>query len=776
MVKNRLAVALAVYGIILVDFASLRGAFVAVPVYVLCAGLGRALLARAGLMIRPDSSALVWMERRALETALGLAAFLLGSFLLISLGLPVLACATLLLLTGLLGWYLTWSVATPPPTGHATAAVLVVALAGLFLVQYADTMVILDGGRYFMDLVHPFYELSISHSALASEFVKPDLSYAGKAMRYHFLGPLLIGLLQRLGSLDGITMVLRVLPAIHALLIAALLAGLVRRITRQDYAAVLTVAFFLFLGGWLLPPALPFAESYVLGRYIALQPSAALGYIGSFALVAWAFEMRVIRSVWDGALIGVVLACFAFFSKAPFSIPFFVAAGLHALWELRQGRRQNLVILVGLAVALLPFAFYLSGAHKQNYWTLVPFPEFVQARLGVAPQTDATVITAMAVGFGRKVALTGFFPVGLALAWYLIRRHHQEGSPSSHGFPASLVATTGLVALALSTFVTETTEHNHLHFLGVWIWVGLMGIAWTLAELVRERGRILRAGVLGCVFAIMLGGILVDVILAVPRPRSAIRDPSLLVNAKVAAADGLLREFQRLRGAAWRAQWPEAARNFIPAATLDVLTGLSRSHLGAVILRGKHYEDLWWAERKTASWWAGAGFYASAFSGSQFLVEQSKYKGVAMEPEFLPRTVDTFRFYWWCTDRKTLWGGTSAWLPRVPVTDAAVRTVKQPDVFALLELKGDPSWHSASANIDRAMVALAQELRTESKTTTGRAEFCRSVLDRYGVTHVLFEHGERPDSVIAAQIGLTPLREEQGIKLYRVGNSRPHVY
>ncbi len=441
------------------------------------------------------------------------------------------------------------------------------------------------GGFYALDGHHPVYEISNGQCYFFDLFAPPDLSYAGKNFRYHFLSTHLPFFVSRLTNVPLLDASYFLLPVLVVSLVAVLIHMLLRRAGSR-----VPLLFLLFFPTMFLGPKASFDA--LAQRLLPIIPSYGLGMVLMILALLFAQAGRWKHFYAAAALLLVVKASF-----------FLVLAGgivvLSArTWDVRKflqhGVVLGLIFMVGTKV-------WLSGAHGHNQWIL--FPAFWYN--GV----DTSHFSLGAPVLAKLFLATSFWVFCVWPAVQILRK------PS--GKMWDVLAAVSLVG-SLGLLVTEVTEDNSVQFaIAASIATVLVLWEWWRARWLQWSASLQRAAVLAMFFLMGIAASNILPPVAAQIGRWGRGEPS------GAMSDGR-----------WNQVYPKDLQ--------DAYSWLGKNSApDAVVLFGKHYEYL----SKQEHWWPDSSFIRSALSGRQMWAENFKYKGIGMEPDFPERFARGLTFY-----------------------------------------------------------------------------------------------------------------------------------
>lgn len=441
------------------------------------------------------------------------------------------------------------------------------------------------GGFYALDGHHPVYELSNGQCYFFNLFSPPDLSFAGKHFRYHFLSTRLPFFVSRLTGLPLLDASYFILPVLVVVLAAVLVHILLRRAGFR-----VPLLFLLFFPTLFLGPRASFDG--LAQRLFPIIPSYGLGLVLMILSLLFARAGRWKLFYAAAALLLVVKASF-----------FLVLAGgivvLSARsWDVRKLFQHGIILGVIFVVGT---KVWLSGAHGHNQWIL--FPAFWY---------DCVDTSRFSLGFPVLVKLflaTSFWCFCVWPAVQILRK------PSSNML--SILAAVSLVG-NLGLLVTEVTEDNSCQFaIAASIATVLVLWEWWRARWLEWSAPLRRVAVL-------------SMFLLMGTTASNVLPP-------VAAQIGRWQRGES-SGVLSDGRWNQV----YPRDVVDAYTWLGQNSAPeAVVFFGKHYEYL----SGQAHWWPDSSFIRSALSGRQMWIENFKYKGIGMEPDFPERFAKNLAFY-----------------------------------------------------------------------------------------------------------------------------------
>lgn len=409
-----------------------------------------------------------------------------------------------------------------------------------------------DLGAYFVDPMHPLYELSIGNSYARGILDAPDLSLAGKSMRFHFLSTQSVRLIRAMG-IAPIAATYFVVPSILAFLGFIVVAAYFSMERVRRYTAFLLFVPVVIV----MERSLYFETSF--RRFFAVTPSFSMGII---LTIAFYVEVVVHRRY----LAGWILSVAVLLTKATF---FPVIAGALVLrWffrERRDGDHRVLPLLGAMAVTFgVGYVLFFSGAHSHNHWLVGP--SFLY-RLAIE---------------GDVVHAVSFLGV-LALVAYRIRK--------------------GMI-----------TDID---------WFAISGILGTLviAEITEEGSYQFYTG--GSPFLLVIAART----LAPRLPRAV----AIAVSVAVIASSGYI-----LRGFVGTALAKvDGSEPLVSNAVIDAYDFLDGEQTDGVVYFPPVYEleTAYSGSRYSPD----TGFLRSALADRPFYRENFKYKGIAMQPEFIDR-------------------------------------------------------------------------------------------------------------------------------------------
>jgi hypothetical protein len=777
--------------LVMADMMGITPLLVSAYLYSIAFLLGHGINRRFRCVVRLNRSPFELMGILAFEAVIGIGLLTLSLFFVRVIGLPdwliigpasvtALGIATFRART-------IWKAGPPWVNGWEYPRILPVFLLALLLAILAlsDSFGSDGADLYFREAHHPFYELSIGNSTTHVGLSKPDLSYAGKTVQLHMLGPIWASVMNETLGLAGIVTVFRVIPVWQIMIGFALMSFLARRLSGDDLVAGMTPILAFFLTAFLVVPLgakLFEAPIRLFFEAFVIQPSTSLGMTGLLAFIALNISTRHEMLKMGPLTIGMILAAFTFFSKTPLIIPFMLALGFWATVDLVVHRRWPAVIYtLSFGIAILPFGLMILGGHEHNYWALIPHYQYFTWFVNLSSAYDNLFLQLLFLVLSLPIGTLGVFgvlPFGVLIGWRLGADYEvdvSEGTrPSSN---TRLVFVTAGLAFLVSGLVSEMTEGNHVWFGLGYSWIGFLGVLMWLRTQGSRRWLIMPTTVF--LSFLMLYNIAFIARPVIPySPDQDLSINPLVVRAKMAVVNNIPKLFGREPG---RSDGDEGffINNltrflFIPRQGFsgdlqEALESMRQLSTNAIVMRGRHYEDLNWQNRSTSTqWWPSTSFFATAVSGNQYLIENFKYKGLSVQDDYIDRSRDVFRFYWWCGDRRQNTSELSQWtLPPGGPPLGDVEHVTDLSLVRLLTIKGNPSWFTAVENHYGMLLDLSRELVETDYSLAERADICRSILEYHNVSDIVFERGEKPDPYIADILGLAPTFSNTTVTIYQ---------
>jgi len=294
-----------------------------------------------------------------------------------------------------------------------------------------------ETGISLFDSFHPLYELSIMQSFQHSILNVPDLSYAGKVLKFHFLGSQIPQLLAWVFHVS-------VLEAIGSHMMVFY------------WSLFVVVTYFLSKRGMLNTPfwVLFFFPLFGL-KSIFFPPTPSILMGGILILLAVLFVLDKRR--WIAAGVGGLLMV----SKASFFPVFFGGVFLRDLIRRRLFMHWRWYVLMGLLFVVI-FNVFFSGAHGHIMW--IHFPFSVLSHLfngnGALPLLYLPFLLLFCVGFISVKDVAQRLLVAIGLSGFL-----------------------GITVLA------EVTSGDHLQFLKGIGAIGVFGV-WAVVSSVSLKGRL----------------------------------------------------------------------------------------------------------------------------------------------------------------------------------------------------------------------------------------------------------------------------------------------
>jgi hypothetical protein len=298
---------------------------------------------------------------------------------------------------------------------HHVLGVVVPFLYAILFTRY------LEGGVAMFDWFHPMYELSNGRSFQSGLFNVSDLSYAGKALKFHFLGsqiPMLLSWLLGGGIVESVG---GYIIAFYMCWFVLLTYFLSKRVSIE---VPFWVVFFFPLVG-------------LKSLFVPPTPSVLLGGV----MLMLSVLLLLDRKRW----LSLVALGLLLLSKASF---FLVLGGAVFLWDLRRRklvRRLLWYVVLALVFIGLYWVFF-KGAHGHIMW--VHFP--------------TTVLKYLQGDYGALSLL--YLPFFAVFVWLYIRVSDDV---------RSLLVACSLSGFLGITLIMEVTSGDHLQFLKA---VGAAGV------------------------------------------------------------------------------------------------------------------------------------------------------------------------------------------------------------------------------------------------------------------------------------------------------------
>ncbi len=542
------------------------------------------------------------------------------------------------------------------------------------------------------DIFHPLYELSIGHSYGLSMLHPPDLSYAGKGIRFHFLTtrlPVLFSELLDASLLEGVYFLA---PAFLAVMAAVILTAFFKR--HKDIRIPILVVFFCPWNGGPLNLVVNFTN--------VTQQFDTSYYVGMLVLIIASHYLitgEKTKLYVTGALLILVKASF-----------FLILLGGIFLFYVRDRRYWEALVMTGaLSVTLAAlYALFLSGAHLHNHWMI--FPNYIYRVLhdGRSAMTslDWLQVISFAV-FAPVWAVTVFLSFFSKAPW------------STAMMAVSAVALSGLLGF---TFLTEVTERNAEQFMRGSAFFGAVVVwNWWSAYTAELRPLFRRA-----LTALMMAVVFVSAV------RTLVWAPGYAI---------------------FTAMTPQAAaRPFRTVITEDMARAYTK--LGAlpegVTLFAKHYET---PILKKSDNHPVTAFVRSAMSGRQMYNEEFMQKAVGMEPDYPQRFANVEYFYETMVIPSVQ---SRQYMKRPTFLEIDKRKEKARPFSAQsgLEAKGlrffglgkEWSWVNREYFVD---FAIEDELAALRKTGDPQ-EWARTFLRKNRIRYIVLEHGDKPSPTLKA--------------------------
>ena len=432
-----------------------------------------------------------------------------------------------------------------------------------------------------LDTTHPIYEISIGRSFAHSLWQTPDLSLAGKVIRFH---PFSTQLPLWFSAAFGVPLLAAAYLATPLFLLFFLFIGLNHVAAREPRLRTpAAVIFFL--------PLIHMHLHVMDGFYTRATYSASFGLGAIFMLAAgWFLAER--RWSWFFPVMA-----FLMLSKASF---FVTAMGGAVFFLLRKRELKTLAMVTAgnIAIFVVIQLLFLSKAHQHNLWVVGGFPFWL-----IHNRHDLPIFALAAAG-----------GVTALLLWWL-----RKEDPVPLAFASMCLS--GALGMAMLTEISEGNAYQFWHA----AFCFLPMLAWHLwakeppAWFPLPR----RASIAGLLLLSAAGFSLYSYHRAFALANAWLdRLGAPTLQTRIAPFIRLVNKQQR------------------PDIEADLIAGYGwladHSDPGSRVLYGKHYEDV--KERYTS-------YIRTAMSGRQMYLEGDKYKGVIMRPEYPERLANELAFY-----------------------------------------------------------------------------------------------------------------------------------
>lgn len=509
-----------------------------------------------------------------------------------------------------------------------------------------------------------------------------DLSYFGKPLQFHFFSSLLSSFLTEDLKIDPITVAYRTFPLLAVFLFAPLLLYLLSLLNIKRKRACLLMV--LFSSPFIIPISKTFSSFPEIFKSLTITPSYTMGYLGFLALLIVIIES--IRKKKYYSLLIVILSVSLLMSKGSFFIPLALGVGTWSLFELVKKNYKAVLLPISMFIFSVPFGYFLSNAHVHNQWILVP-DRLIFRRL---PMFIPSLLSYPLIVLISPFLFLGF----LGFLYYFSFFKKKKDSI------ILLITIIMLVGCTLPLFITEATEGNSRQFLyPSYILLFVLLFKWTSHIILTKKRRI--------IFAILLLVSFIPFSMEVKLPKEPSYDKDLIFTL-----------------------------SFIKENTKK----------DDIVLFGRHYEAPNWEQTEFIVEWDYKSFVRTAISGRQTLIEDFKYRGIGMEPDYKERALDNFKFFYNAIKERKGWDKKKGFV--IPISKREERV----NQYKSLWLGDDENWFS----IRRSVPLFLEENWNLEETD----EFMTSYLSQ--VDYVLFERGEKPKD----SLGLVLIFEQGEYSFY----------
>jgi|GEM_PF-4340783 len=572
---------------------------------------------------------------------------------------------------------------------------------------------------YFKDEHHPIYELTIAR-AIDLRVPPPELSYQGKALKFHFLSAFLTSLFYNHLNIDPLIVVYRVFPFLGFLLFIPLLIYLLILsgmggslfLVLAVFAVLFAYPFIVPLGGFLSA----FADPLNIFYSITSTPSYIMGYLGFLALLIAVIE-TIQKKKYLSWLV-CVLSAALFMSKGSFFIPLGLGVGI---WSLRccwlEKSFRPILLPFSMLLSVLPFAYFLIGAHSHNQWIITPDRLIWRGLPNWVPFANS-VLRLPLMFFATPFSLYGFLSFVFLGAFYWLWAKRKENIFS----PIMVMVIIMLVGCSLPLFICEATEDNSRQFsFPCYILLWVIFFYWLSKFNLKRYQKLVMAGLL---FVAFFSEVLV---------------------------------FKMYEG-------PKISYDFDLAQGLYFINRHSQS--ADVFLIGKHYEDPHWRERKFIGEWENKSFFRTALAGRQTVIEDFKYRGIGMEKDYCQRSVENFKFFYLLTERnkETLlgWKGKTGYQV---ATSAQEERANLPFVKPFWIGKRE-NWFSIRKSFVQCLQDNWQEVVNDNISSAESRQWLEKYLNKHQIRFILFERGEKPQEDLRDFLKLKKVFEKGKISVF----------
>tara|TARA_B100000029_G_scaffold427626_1_gene437099 strand:+ start:2381 stop:4696 length:2316 start_codon:yes stop_codon:yes gene_type:complete len=613
----------------------------------------------------------------------------------------------------------------------------VILFLSLFLGQSSPT------GFESEDVLHPITPIALGHSYSLSLFTAPDLSYAGKEMRYTFLFEQVPQYLSNVLGRSVLTVASFELIFSLTVLSFLLLCAFARKHSPTPTPLLIIFFFPVYLSRFTNPEILYSRTVAFTGSYFAatilivcaitflIEKRFTLLYLAATALL-------LIKSLYFVTLMGGVF-----------------------LYLIRKQEFTKLLLFFGAIIPTFGGMLYLflSGAGSDAHWML--FPQFIYER--------APGIFFGTFEYDRLRWICAWAPLMMLYSASVV---YLSKTSTDNCLALSSVALSGFLGMLL---VTEPTSLSaRFFYLAATIPMTLTFYHWLHEHYLRSLSTTVLSSLPIVLYAMWLFALILD-LFNIPRQDTLI---NLFVMAGILGVYGLHRMNINARPVVWYSVCAIAVLTLGNQITQNALLAKTSQHLvygantedhdpsirrysnhliegyswlnentsvDSVILFGNHYE-----ERAT-------GFIRSALSGRQMYCEMSKYRGLGMQDDYAFRYASSIYFYSAFVqpshisapllariqDENFVFGGS------VYFSDAMSReqhhTLKGKAVYYLSGGR-DWSWINIPAKLDRKIKQ--QWIDYEQMNSNQQQVWGRNFLDSENISHIVLENGDQPSQFL----------------------------
>ena len=495
----------------------------------------------------------------------------------------------------------------------------------LFLGQSSPT------GFESEDILHPITPIALGHSYSFSLFTAPDLSYAGKEVRYTFLFEQVPQYLSNVLGRPVLTV-----ASFDLIFFLAILSFLLLHAFARRHSPTSTPLLIIFFFPVYVSRLTSFESLY--GRTVAFTGSYYAATLLIVCAIAFLIEKRYVLLYAAATVLLLVKGLY-----------FVTLMGGVFLYLIRKQELTRLVLFFGAIIPTFGAMHYLflSGAGSDAHWML--FPQFIYERMpGIFFGT---------IEYERVRWMYAWAPL---MMLYSASVMYLSKTSTDNCLALSSVALSGFLGMLLLTEPTSLSAR--FFYLAAAIPMTLTFYHWLHEHYLRSRSTTVLSTLPIVLYAMWVFALILD-LFNIPRHDTSV---NLFVITAVLGVYGLRQMNINARPIVWYSvctvavltlanQITENAllaktsqRLIYGAVTQDTNTSVRRysNHLikgyswlnenvsvDSVILFGNHYEE------------RNMGFIRSALSGRQMYCEMNKYRGLGMQDDYPFRYASTIYFY-----------------------------------------------------------------------------------------------------------------------------------